>query len=508
MINKRPGGERPAWIAVVPKGRPLRLDYKLKHVCAQLLGLRMPHFPGAITLAPYSIHATYLASDLLGTKALYDFLWSQLPRPVLEYHRLLVAPLLPVLLDMAETGVAADMNFLKEECGRLDALLERLSTGHAERHGIALGMDERTLCDWLFNKLRLPVLKRRRQGRAWVPSLDKEALSRLCRYTEDPAASDSLRCLQEYRQVAGLVSRLRSLARYVEQATGRIYSTYDDKQASGRVSSSYPNLQQLARGREVAGEKINCRNALRASDGCELVAFDIAQADIRVLAAAVENFPRTTAEHLTALRQERLDLLAAPLAPYWGALQQCRNPDFVGTEVVPPVFNPQSPCQLAAAFRSPGDFYTNAVTGMIGKPPANKAERDRYKPIILAIVNGKGPPSLARDLHCSEAEARGYLTAFERAYPKVLAYKALIYQQIALTGRTETFAGRVRTVTAHRWLVTEPSVEILVSYRGGEAFWVEVVPLLPSLRVLTTYVRRAWHGRTGRLLYDHQPRTP
>jgi DNA polymerase I-like protein with 3'-5' exonuclease and polymerase domains len=141
---------------------------------------------------------------------------------------------------------------------------------------------------------------------------------------------------------------------------------------------------------------------------------------------------------------------------------------------------------------------------MIGRPPADKAERDRYKPIILAIVNGKGPPSLARDLGCSEAEARRYLQAFERAYPKVMAFKAIQYRQIALTGRTETFAGRTRTVTAHRWLATEPLVEILVSYRKGDAYWAEIVPLRPSLRVLTSFVRRAWDARTGRLLYDHR----
>src|SRR5262249_60391878 len=127
-------------------------------------------------------------------------------------------------------------------------------------------------------------------------------------------------------------------------------------------------------------------------------------------------------------------------------------PPLVGAAAPPPAFRPDAACQLAQAFRSPGDFYSNAVAGMIGRPPADKAERDRYKPIILAIVNGKGPPSLARDLGCMEEEARGCLRAFERAYSKVMAYKALQYWQIALTGRTETFAGRARTVTAHRWL--------------------------------------------------------
>jgi hypothetical protein len=64
--------------------------------------------------------------------------------------------------------------------------------------------------------------------------------------------------------------------------------------------------------------------------------------------------------------------------------------------------------------------------------------------------------------------------------------------------------GRSRTVTAHRWLVTEPRVEMLVSYKRGDAYWLDVVPLRPGLRVLTTFVLRAWNARTGRLIYDSE----
>ncbi len=279
------------------------MDYKLKHVCGQLLGLRMPHFPGAIALAPYRVHAAYLACDLIGTRALYDFLWPQLTDGLRRYHRELIAPLLPVLLDMAGQGVCADPAFIEAECGKLGELLERISAEHRGRHGVALGMDERGMCDWLFRRLRLPVLRRSRRGRAWVPSLDKEAIRRLRRYAEGQKAGDSLRLIADYRQAASLLVRLRSLARYIDPGTGRIHSTFDDKQASGRISSGHPNLQQLAREREVGGVRVNCRNALKAADGFELIAFDVAQADIRVLAAAVENFPRIAEAHLTALRR-------------------------------------------------------------------------------------------------------------------------------------------------------------------------------------------------------------
>jgi DNA polymerase I-like protein with 3'-5' exonuclease and polymerase domains len=486
-----------------PAEAPLHLDYKLKHVCGQLLGLRLRHFPGAIARAPYVVHATYLASDLLGTRALYEFLWPQLPAGLRRYHEELVAPLLPALLDMAEQGVCTDQAHIEAECVKLAELLGRLAAEHRQRHGVALGMNEQQTCDWLFCRLGLPVLKRRRKGRIWVPSLDKEAIRRLTLYTEDPAAGDSLRRIQEYRQATSLLVRLRALSRYVDPATGRIHSGFDDKQASGRISSGLPNLQQLARAREVAGVPVNCRNALKASDGFELVAFDIAQADIRVLAAAVETFGRTAEDYLADLRRQRRALLGPHLAAHADSLRRCRNPAFVGDDNPPPAFRPEDDCRLADAFHTPGDFYSNAVAAMIGRSPADKAERDRYKPIILAIVNGKGPPSLARDLGCTEAEARHYLEAFAWTYPKVMAFKDLMYWQIALTGRTETFAGRVRTVTAHSWLVTEPQVEILVSYRRGK-FWVEAVPLEPSRRVLTTFVRKAWNARTGRLIYDHR----
>ena len=79
-----------------------------------------------------------------------------------------------------------------------------------------------------------------------------------------------------------------------------------------------------------------------------------------------------------------------------------------------------------------------------------------------------------------------------------------IYDQIALTGRTLTFLGRTRTVTAHRWMVARKRVRILVTYKGGDHYWVEIIPIEPRLRVLTSYVLRAWDAKTNRLIYDHK----
>src|SRR5262249_42874215 len=129
---------------------PSFLDYKLKHVARQLLGLKMASFPGDIGLAPYREHATYLASDLLGTKALYDYLWPRLSDRERSYYQEMVAPLIPMLLDMSDQGMRADPAFIDSESQRLEELLDRLSLEHRNRFGVVLGMDQRQMRDWLF----------------------------------------------------------------------------------------------------------------------------------------------------------------------------------------------------------------------------------------------------------------------------------------------------------------------------------------------------------------------
>ena len=55
--------------------------------------------------------------------------------------------------------------------------------------------------------------------------------------------------------------------------------------------------------------------------------------------------------------------------------------------------------------------------------------------------------------------------------------------------------GRTRTVTAHRWMVARKKFRILVTYKGGDRYWLEIIPIEPRLRVLTSYVLRAWVPR-------------
>ena len=56
-----------------------------------------------------------------------------------------------------------------------------------------------------------------------------------------------------------------------------------------------------------------------------------------------------------------------------------------------------------------------------------------------------------------EGAGQEYVAAFEKAYPEVIAYLALLRLRVAITGQTWTWAGRPRTVSAHRWMVTAAS---------------------------------------------------
>src|ERR1700682_364986 len=73
------------------------LNYRLKDVARQLFGITTPHFPGALVCVPYAQHLTYLTCDLLGTHALYEYLWPLLGPGGQCYYRELVAPLIPAL---------------------------------------------------------------------------------------------------------------------------------------------------------------------------------------------------------------------------------------------------------------------------------------------------------------------------------------------------------------------------------------------------------------------------
>jgi hypothetical protein len=300
-----------------PAGAPKFTDYKLKHVVPMLVGLRMLDFPGSMASLPYQQHVRYLASDLIGTKALYEHLIARFNyNPgLMEYYDRLGAPLTPLLVAMAEHGFRADLDGINTERARVDAIRTEIETRHRAEFGASISTNADT-ARWLWYTLRLKPLpgnKVRGSDGRWVPSLKSDHLRALARmHKANPRVAGSLALITAHRKALDLHAKLGGLARAVE-SDGRIHTSLADRQATGRVTSSSPNLQAV--GKEIRiGEYLPVfrpRNALIADPGYTLVAMDLAQADIRVLAHAVMSFPVTASVHLMTLRKRRHHVIAA-----------------------------------------------------------------------------------------------------------------------------------------------------------------------------------------------------
>jgi hypothetical protein len=140
--------------------------------------------------------------------------------------------------------------------------------------------------------------------------------------------------------------------------------------------------------------------------------------------------------------------------------------------------------------------------------PAAPVSRKTAKTVVLSMANSITAVGLARRLGYNDAaQAKRLMTDFWHTYPKVATFTELMRWQVALTGETSTWAGRTRTCTAHRWMVTRPRVELLISFKGPEWLWLDVIPLRPGRHGITCWIRKVWDytyrsSNFGRLIYE------
>jgi len=508
-----------------PPGSPTRLDYKLKHIVAQLLGLRMIGFDDStpMDVLRYDRHVLYLTSDLLGTGVLYDFLISRLSPGQKVYHDRLIAPLTPILVEMMETGIRLDDEFLRSETIKLEGIMRAISAEHEGSYGCPLGMDQREMTSWLFGELGLVPRQFKRRTAQQIsrgnargsPSLGSDHLKALAAiYANHPRAVGSLVLIRRYRKATTLLVGLRKLTPHLDWRTGRVHTSLRDTQATGRISSVGPCLQGIAKTEVIEGVPVHSRNALISSDGYELVAFDIKQADIRAMAHAIDSFPHTALQHLKLLRNERLKQLGPMIGLHLDQLPACRNPAYKSQRrTQEPGFDPSSPCALSRILRKDaGDLYTEVARRVTGQRDVGKQDRRIFKTVVLGMVNSITPTGLARQLGYGDgksaaARAKGHMEDFWEAYPQVASFSDLMWWQVALTGQTETFAGRTRICTAHKLMVSLPRIELLVSFKGPEWYWLDVIPLRPGRHGLTVWIRKVWDAtfrssNLGKLIYE------
>lgn len=272
---------------------------------------------------------------------------------LLELFRRLEMPLLPVLADMEQSGVAIDAAafraFLDDVQGRLDQL-----TAHVyELAGTQFNIrSAQQLGDVLFNGLGLPAPRKTKGGQA---STSQQTLEKLA--GQHPVVDSIL----QYRKLEKMRSTyLDPLPRLVDPQ-GRIHTTFNQKAtATGRLSSSNPNLQNIPV-RGPLGKRM--RSCFIAGPGRLLVSADYSQVELRVLA------------HVS-----------------------------------------QDPA-LLEAFRNGEDIHARTAALVYDLPPdqVSPDQRRNAKTINFGLIYGMGAQKLAQELKISTTQAKDFIARyFER----------------------------------------------------------------------------------------------
>ena len=229
-------------------------------------------------------------------------------------------PLVPVLAVMERHGIRVDPRrleaFAKELERDLDNLAREIWHLAGEEFTIA---SPKQLAQILFEKLKLPVLRRTKTG----PSTDERVLTELALGHPLPAK------ILEHRSLAKLKGTYAdTLPGLIAPATGRIHTTFNQLvAATGRLSSQDPNLMNIPIRTEL-GRRI--RAAFIPEEGWRFVAADYSQIELRILAhlsdepALIESFARGEDIH-TRTASEVFHVLPGDVTPLQRTIAKSAN---------------------------------------------------------------------------------------------------------------------------------------------------------------------------------------
>ena len=325
----------------------------------------------------------YAAEDADITLQLHEYLWGEL-RKTKSLERLyeeIEQPLVPVLLDMEETGVLIEPKMLKIQSGELAKKMARLEQAAHELAGGPFNLGSpKQLQQILFEHLGLPVVRKTPKGQ---PSTAEDVLQELADEYELPQV------ILEYRSVSKLKSTYTDkLPEQISPHTGRVHTSYHQAvTATGRLSSTDPNLQNIPI-RTPEGRRI--RQAFIAPTGFVLLAADYSQIELRIMA------------HLSGDKG------------------------------------------LLNAFAADLDIHKATAAEVFELDPdeVTADHRRSAKAINFGLMYGMSAFGLAKQLWITRGEAQEYVDLYFERYPGVKAYMDGIRAQAHDLGYVETVFGR------------------------------------------------------------------
>jgi DNA polymerase I len=292
-------------------------------------------------------------------------------------------PLETVLAQMEMRGVLVDLPTLAKLGVQADESLRALESACKALAGREFVLRSRDQLEKiLFDELKLPVIKRTPKGGRSTDADVLEALS---------DQHDLAKRLLEFRELDKLKGTyIDALPRYVNPATGRIHTRFDQAvAATGRLSSSDPNLQNIPIRTEF-GRAI--RGAFVAPPGHVILSADYSQIELRVLA------------HLS------------------------------------------QDAELVDAFASAGDVHTRTAALMFDKPrdQVTSDERRAAKTINFGVIYGMGESALAKQLGISREQAGKFIAAYFARYAGVARFMEGVVDTARKGEAVRTLLGRRR----------------------------------------------------------------
>lgn len=291
-------------------------------------------------------------------------------------------PVLRTLLEMEETGVRIDADFLKGLSGDYDRELENLHKEIVREAGHEFNLNSpKQLAEVLFNEKKIKPLRKLKTGY----STDADVLEALAREHVLP------RLLLRHRELMKLKNTYVDVLPQAVDAQGLVHTSFNQTvTATGRLSSSDPNLQNVPV-RTAEGKEIR-KAFVPRKKGAVIISADYSQIELRVLA------------HVSGEKA------------------------------------------LIEAFRLDKDIHTQTAALIFGMMPEMVAPEQRAmaKTVNFGIIYGQGAFGLSQQLGIPQGEARAFIDGYFATYPGIRGCMDRSIAFAREHGYVETLYGRRR----------------------------------------------------------------
>lgn len=291
-------------------------------------------------------------------------------------------PLTVVLAKMEYTGVAINVDYLKELSSYMTEKLAELEDLIYQLAGETFNINSpKQVAEILFDKLELKTKKKKSRSTSAEVLEELAQEYEICEY------------ILEHRKFSKLKSTYTdALPALISKKDGRIHTTYNQAlTVTGRLSSSNPNLQNIPI-RTEEGNKIRSAFCAMDKENSLILSADYSQIELRLLAHVSED------KH------------------------------------------------LIDAFNSGEDIHTMTASKVFGVNinDVTKDMRRKAKAVNFGIVYGQSKYGLAKSLGITNNEAQDFIDKYFETYPRVREYMIREVDFVNKYGYVETIFGRKR----------------------------------------------------------------